>query len=202
MTPTRQTLFLLAAVLATGVCGCLKYTKPVVAQPEMTGAERNFEAVWLATQDVLRDYRFTIDRQDKRAGVITTEPLTGMQFFEFWRKDAVTPEALLAGSIQTLHRTVTVRIRPAAGQAEQYEPAVQVAVSKPYAATDVRSTSDAYSMFLLPGEQDLYPSSLLGVAPPAVEEQAARSAGTDVKLASKLRDEIVAAAAKRLARAQ
>ncbi len=201
MTPSRTIVIALAAVLVACGAGCVKYTEPVAAvTAELTPAERNFEANWLAAQDVLRSYRFTIDRRDKRAGVITTKPLTGMQYFEFWRRDAVTPEAVLAGSIQTIHRTATVRIVASDPAGEKHEPVVHVAVTKPYdTAAGIRSTSEAYSMFLLPGEREDPARALLGAGAEPTEPALAKPAGSDVKLARRLREEITVAAARRLA---
>ncbi len=197
----------IAAVAAATAVGCMKYTKPVVSEPEMTEAQKNFQVLWLATQDVLREYNFTIDRHDRRAGVITTKPLTGMQFFEPWRKDAVTREAMLDSSLKTLHRTVTVQIRPTDPQARQYEPVVEVTVSKPNPPPQaIHSTGAAYSMFVLPnGQEDELRHGILDYASQPLGEPNQRAKeeqflAHDEALAKRLTEEITAVAAKRLAR--
>jgi D-alanyl-D-alanine dipeptidase len=205
---TMKTICLLAiaAVAAATAVGCMKYTKPVVSEPEMTEAQRNFQVLWLATQDVLREYNFVIDRHDRRAGVITTKPLTGMQFFEPWRKDAVTGQALLDSSLKTLHRTVTIQIRPTDTQAGQYEPIVEVTVSKPNPPPqEIHSTGSAYDMFVLPKDQeDALRHGLLDYTPQPLGEPNQRvekeqSIATDEALAKRLTEAITGAAAKRLA---
>lgn len=156
MNTTRLLVIASVAVAALGVAGCVKYTYPIVAQPSPpTAAERNFDALWLAAQDVLREYRFTIDRHDRRAGLITTKPLTGMQVFEPWREDAANRTDLADSSLKTLYRTVTVRIQPTAPGSADYEPVVEVAVSKPPPPKrEFHSIGAAYGLFALPGSGD------------------------------------------------
>jgi len=141
-----------ALVLAAAPGGCAQYTHPVVAPPEMSAAERNFESVWQASQDILHEYYFEVDRRDRRARVMTTEPMTGKQWFEFWRKDSVAPYAVAESTLQTIYRVVEVRIQPAAGGDETYEPDVTVYIFRSDRRTpQVTNTSKAYSLFLLPG---------------------------------------------------
>lgn len=156
MNTTRLLVIASVAAVAAGAVGCVKYTYPVVAEPSPpTAAERNFETMWLAAQDVLREYRFTIDRHDRREGLITTKPLTGMQAFEPWRDDAVDRTALADSTLKTLHRTVTVRIQPTAPGSADCEPIVEVMVSKPPPPKrEFHSAGAAYGMFILPGEED------------------------------------------------
>jgi hypothetical protein len=210
MNATRLLLALLAAALASGAAGCLKYTHPVVAeQAPQTVGERNFQALWLASQEVLRKYHFTINRQDRRAGLITTEPLTGQQFFEWWRKDAVTREALADSSLKTLHRSVTVRIQPIRPGADEYEPIVEVTVAKPpTVSVELHSTGAAYGMFILPesDEDEELGASILDYAyqPPGEEEPSAASQPTyqDPDLARRLAAEIIAEATWRMTMAR
>ena len=42
-----------------------------------------------AAQDTLIDLHFTIEKADPKTGPIRSHPLSGAQFFEFWRKDSV-----------------------------------------------------------------------------------------------------------------
>ena len=63
-------------------------------------------------EDVLRDMRFAVDKLDVDAGLIRTRPLSGAQFFEFWRQDNATPEAAAEANIHSLRRTVEMRFEP------------------------------------------------------------------------------------------
>jgi len=115
-----------------------------------------FDALWDAATAALRDYRFHIDRQDRRAGVVTTFPLVGRHWFECWRKDAATPRDVLEGTLHTVTRTATVTIRKApAGQGAvgKYAVAVEVRTRRSTLPTyQVTSTADAYDLFLGRGD--------------------------------------------------
>jgi hypothetical protein len=138
-----------ALVLVAAALGCARHTEPVVAPEQMRVGEPAFAATWEATKDVLRDYRFELDRQDRRAGVITTDPLLGRHGPEFWRKDAATQRDVCEGTLQTVYRTATVEI---IGGSDGYEPVVRVEVARSDRRTpQVSSTSEAFSLFRLPG---------------------------------------------------
>jgi hypothetical protein len=202
----------MASIVAVAA-GCVQYTTPPLTtepEKELTASEKNFQVLWLASQDVLRKYNFVIDRHDRRAGIMTTKPLTGQQFFEPWRKDAATQWDLWDGSIKTVHRSVTVHIQAKGPQAQWYEPVVEVTVSKPNAPRQqLRSAGEAYGMFILPTEEESENQhSILGyVNPPEnaaqQEEQEhpkpEQLLRKDEPLAKKLTEEIAAVAARRLA---
>ena len=208
MNPTRLLTLVVAAAAAVGATGCLQHTRPVVAEAvPQTKGEQNFQALWLASQEVLREYRFTIDRMDRRAGLITTQPLTGRQFFEPWRKDAVNREALKDSSIKTLLRTAVVKIHPTGPGSDQYELTVEVTVAKPSATPqEIHSRGDAYDMFILPSEEEdeERAPTVLGYEyqqpgeeeePPAAEQPSYQ----DPELAKQIAEEILSAAARRVA---
>ena len=148
----RVSLTLWIMLLAALAVGCVKHTHPVGPGVQLTDAERNFQALWQAGRRVLRKYNFTLDRQDRRAGVITTLPLTGKHFFEFWRTDAATNFDLAEGTIQTIYRVVRVTIRPAEANQGVYKPLVEVMIFRSNRPTpQVTSTSEAYDLFVMPG---------------------------------------------------
>ena len=147
-----KTIALLAA-LAGACAGCANNFGQSVAPPlPLTPAQRNFDAVWDASLAVLREYRFTVAVQNRREGTITTAPLAGRYFLEFWRKDAATPSDVLESTLQTLYKTATVSIRPVPGRPDEYAASVTVEVSrseKP--APVITSTSEAYGLFTMTG---------------------------------------------------
>ena len=118
------TISVISAVLLTG---CPLHTTPVAQMPQpATEAERNFEAYWQSSLDVLREYRFRIDFQDRRRGLIVTHPMVAKQFFEFWRRDAGTSYDLLEGSLQTVYLVASVQLTRAEPDKPDYELAVNV----------------------------------------------------------------------------
>ena len=68
------------------------------------------DQVWEAVQETLRRHRFRLDRVDRRAGVITTMPVTSQHFFEFWRHDVDTRQDLWESTLNPLRRWVEVGI--------------------------------------------------------------------------------------------
>lgn len=98
-----------ALVLAAGCLAGCSWFKPIVPAPATGDAE--FNATWEASLAALKEYRFVIDREDRRAGVITTQPMVGRHWFELWRPDAATRFARAEGTLQTIYRQATVIVR-------------------------------------------------------------------------------------------
>jgi len=63
-----------------------------------------------AAQDTLLGMHFTIEKADTEAGLIRTKPLSGAQFFEFWRKDSVGSFNKAEANLHTIRRTVTLQV--------------------------------------------------------------------------------------------
>jgi hypothetical protein len=74
--------------------------------PENIVTAPDFDHLWNVCADVARDRHFVIDRRDYRGGVLTTEPLVSAQFFEPWRRDALTAEAVAESSLATIRRII------------------------------------------------------------------------------------------------
>jgi len=191
-----RTFWATCIVAVLGACGCVQHTRPIVPPTKLTEAERNFQAVWEASKDVLRGYQFTINRQDRRAGVIITEQIVGKHFFEFWRRDAVGPRETAESAIQPTYLMVTVRIRSTGPST--YEPAVAVAAARPRSVGDnVTSTGEAYNALVLPRDRtrsDLEAADAVDLpGKPGKEVPGGRG------LARRIAEEIRAEAARKLA---
>lgn len=181
----------IAAVMA----GCANYSVPVGPSKQLTVAERNFETLWQASREVLRKYRFELDREDRRAGFMVTEPMTGKVAGEFWRKDAATGRDLAEGTLQTIYRQAKVTIQPVAGDAEKFRALVEVRTYRSNRQEpQVTSTSDAYDMFRLPGEEGRR-KSLLDYGKDEVFD-AVEALGRDDALEKQLSAEILVASGK------
>ncbi|MCD4699526.1 MAG: outer membrane protein assembly factor BamC [Phycisphaerae bacterium] len=183
-----QIIMLTVAFFCTG---CVRTGEPV-ADPRGI-ADENFNAAWDAANEVLRKYRFTIDRADRREGVITTYPMIGRHWFEFWRKDAITRRDVAEGSIQTVYRQVTVNIRRQ-DDSSQYLADVRVLVTRSNLTNpQVTSTSEAYELFLNPGIPRS--ASLSGLGEPSGSKSV--PIGRDENLEQTLRNEINFLAARK-----
>lgn len=66
------------------------------------------DALWDATQDVLRRHGLPLDRVDRVAGVMTTFPVTSQHWFEVWRKDVATFRDVMESSMNPIRRWVAV----------------------------------------------------------------------------------------------
>ncbi len=140
-----------AAILGAlaAACGCSAPGGP----PAPATTSHEFNAVWDASLEVLRENRFEIDRQDRRSGTITTFPLLGRQWFEFWRTDAFDRRNVAESTLHTLYRQVTVTIRPVEKSGEDRTYAADVAVRTSRSALPnvrVTNTSEAYELFFEP----------------------------------------------------
>ena len=184
----------LTFAVLVGPPGCLRYTQPVAPPQQLTAHERRFEALWESARQVLRRYYFELDRQDRRAGVITTQPLVGRHFFELWRADATTPKDVLEGTLQSLVRQATVSIYCDDRPSGRYNASVEVLLWRSNKQTfQVTSTSEAYGLAGAGG----------GTARRRLLVDSSRSApgdhlvslGRDEKLQAKLTEEILATAA-------
>ena len=191
-----RTILTTCMLAAMGVGGCARYTTPVAPPAERTEADRNFEALWDASRQVLRKYYFTIDREDRRAGVITTYPMTGKHFFEFWRRDSVTAGQAGESSIQQIYHTATVRIRRTGDST--YDPLVEIVLWRPPTAGDnVISAGEAYRSLDVSGRgsrEDIEADRIRGPA----KKLGDRLTGGD-RLARKMSDQIRSLAVKKRA---
>ena len=66
--------------------------------------------VMRAAQDILIDMHFTIEKADETTGLIRTHPLSGAQFFEFWRKDSVGSFNKKEANFHSIQRITTLQV--------------------------------------------------------------------------------------------
>jgi len=206
------------AVLLAG--GCVHHTTPVAPRAQLSPAEKDFEALWQASLHTLRRYHFVVDRTDRRAGVIETFPMTAQQWFEFWRKDAVTGYDLVEGSLQGVTRRARVRIapeQPATAAAATTQPAqptryrlsVEVVVAREGEDIAITETVDGYNMFILPGREESARHHLQELGRLAEEDAdgkeekpAPRTIAQDRSLANRITRDIRRAVSRELAKLQ
>ena len=113
---TSYRLFLLAGCVALALCaGCA--TTPArqdqrveVEQVCVTNIDKP-QAMHVA-EDVLTAMHFAIEKADLDSGLIRTRPLSGAQFFEFWRSDNVGPFNAALANLHSIRRTAEVRVQP------------------------------------------------------------------------------------------
>src|SRR5215203_5825055 len=86
---------------------------PATTQPSywldlaaLSVSSRDLDRLWHLAQETARDFGFTVDRTDYRAGLMTTVPLTSGQWFEVWRSDVRNFDDLAESSTATIRRTI------------------------------------------------------------------------------------------------
>jgi hypothetical protein len=82
------------------------YDKPATAHVPA----RDYYRLFSACQAAAREFLFKVDRADYREGLVTTYPVTGAQFFEFWRPDNSTLHDVAESSLGTIRRTIRIEI--------------------------------------------------------------------------------------------
>ena len=209
---TTITSVILAGLL-TSVGACVRHTEPLRSQGPMTPAERNFDNLWQASQYVLKKYHFTLDIQDRRTGLISTEPILGKQFFEFWRHDSTTRRDTGESTLQTIYRTAFVTISPKAMDQQSYKPTVVVTIDRSdMGRTSIVALSDVYRMQFgqrvvrrrLEDRKDLVHARRIeeairtGQKERPLLAEGLKPLGRDEKLEKKIHDEIVDAATSRI----
>jgi hypothetical protein len=95
------------------VSGCATASKSAVAPttaPSMSVAANDFDALWTAIDETSRELLFMPARQDRRVGLYRTDPMVSSQWFEPWRQELKTMDAVIQSSLGTIRRTLTVDV--------------------------------------------------------------------------------------------
>jgi hypothetical protein len=78
-----------------------------LSQPATAGVLcDDFDKLWTQSENTARECLFTLDRQDYRLGLLTTQPLVSRQWFEPWRPDCRTLRDDELSSSATIRRTL------------------------------------------------------------------------------------------------
>lgn len=101
--------------------------------------------VMQAAEATLRAMHFVIDKLDVEHGVIRTRPLRGAQFFELWRSDNVDSFNTAEANLQTIRRSVELRINDDDGALcmDCTVPVQRLSLPE----NEVASTAQAYQMY-------------------------------------------------------
>ena len=112
----RFVLFAGCTLIAVSLTGCVSMDAhgPPVANPVFVRAN-NPEDAWERTVDVVHDYLFEVERENKLGGVIETKYKTGASVLEPWHPDAVGPANRLESTLQSIRRKAFVHFTPAPG---------------------------------------------------------------------------------------
>ena len=103
-------VFSIFSGMMSAVTGC---SQAAVPQPgEAIIIEDQPEQIWQVCQRHLKSRGFSLDRVDRRRGLIVTNPLTSRQWFEFWCQDVVTSKEIFEASLHTMRRIIYLEVQP------------------------------------------------------------------------------------------
>lgn len=93
------------------VAGCNRPQPPTEPTSLLVSVhtEADMAALWDASEAVLRDHLFRIDRRDRSGRTMNTYPETSQQPMEFWRRDVATAYDFAEAALRTVRRTAEVQ---------------------------------------------------------------------------------------------
>ncbi len=106
----------------------------------------DFQRLWDASEDVARDFLFRLDRQDYRAGVLTTRPMVSAQWFEPWRREVRSWDDRAESSLATIRRSVRFEFERV-GEGDAYRVTPNVLVERQTLAEQRITSVVAYRQF-------------------------------------------------------
>ncbi len=126
------------------VAGCATASRPVPEDGSVNIPDISLDEAMAVAQATLGRMQFVIEKADSHAGIIRTKPLTGAQFFEFWRSDNVGPADALQANLHTLRRSVELHLQ---SRGDQVRIACRVHVERlSLPANEIASVSQAYRL--------------------------------------------------------
>lgn len=72
----------------------------------------SFDRVFLASVDVLRDWRFVVNRKDRRQGIVSTSPRVASSVVEPWQPDATRSDRTWESTLNYQRRRIRIEIAP------------------------------------------------------------------------------------------
>jgi hypothetical protein len=90
--------------------GCGKPTQVVSSDPVCLPFST--EQLMDAARDVLDEMHFTLEKDDPQSRYLRTRPLSGAQFFQFWRHDNADAYASAQSNLHSLRRIVEMEFSP------------------------------------------------------------------------------------------
>lgn len=106
MDERTRLLILLIPTAVTVLVGCASTDSQAQLGQPLQIADVNRAEAMDAAEVVLDEMHFAVTKKDPNSGVVRTDPLSGAQFFEFWRVDNATIGDALEANLHTIRRSV------------------------------------------------------------------------------------------------
>lgn len=112
----NNSMVTLATMVVATMSGCATISGPAatVSNPVFVRAN-NHEEAWERTVDVVHDYLFEIERENKLGGVLETRYKTGANLFEPWHRDSVGARNRAESTLQSIRRKAYLSVTPVDG---------------------------------------------------------------------------------------
>ncbi len=107
----KITIFALSAALLCCAPGCSRPQQVVSSDPLCLPQVNVYDAM-LAARTVLEQMQFSIEKFDPDVHYVRTRPLSGAQFFEFWRQDNASAYTGAQANLHSLRRVVEIQASP------------------------------------------------------------------------------------------
>jgi hypothetical protein len=101
----------LVVLVAPMLVGCARHEVMRYDNP-LAFSSADAPTVQQVTRSVLQNLRFVIEVPPANENQITTEPITGASWFEFWREDTIGVFQHVESSLHTVRRRVSVTVAP------------------------------------------------------------------------------------------
>lgn len=130
MKRSYHTLAMAVLTMLVLVAGC-RGPQPIPCNVQVQlPDEEAYRQFWSHSVNSVRHFGYELDRVDPAAGVITSEPLTSKQWFEFWRNDTLGADQVGEASLHTMRRAVRVEVQPTLQDKNEYVVSVRVNVER------------------------------------------------------------------------
>jgi len=142
----RKSMNFIIVCLAMLAAGCARHSSALPPGPLCVAGIEKTQAMQLAEKTLSRMH-FDIRKSDPELGLITTRPLRGGQFFEFWRKDNAGTLNYAESNLHTLRRAVELKISPRQEQSGVGSECPTTVERLSLSERPVTSAARAYEMF-------------------------------------------------------
>ena len=109
-----MSLLAISIIATTFGCATVPGTAATVSNPVFVRAN-NHEEAWERTVDVVHDYLFEIERENKLGGVLETRYKTGANLFEPWHRDSIGARNRAESTLQSIRRKAFLSLTPVEG---------------------------------------------------------------------------------------
>ncbi len=107
---------MIVSAMALCLAGCQMAKAPMDPAEPVCLQQITSEDIILTAEEVLSDMQFHVEKLDAPNGYLKTGPISGSQFFQFWRKDTRGAYNWAETNMHSIQRMVEVHVQSEGGQ--------------------------------------------------------------------------------------